>query len=114
MHAALARHTNARIVPAECCPQPDGTYRLIYHKPILCTPDNSAEDIAQQCWNVLEPSVRRHPERWLWSYKHWRFRPDDQSQDRYPFYANSAKRFDKKLREQALAAEARLTLTTGG
>ncbi len=34
MHAALALHTNARIVPAECHPQEDGTYRLVYHDPI--------------------------------------------------------------------------------
>jgi KDO2-lipid IV(A) lauroyltransferase len=97
MHAALALHAGARIVPAECRPQPDGTYRLVFHKPISFTGETRPEEIAQLCWNVLEPAIRRHPEHWLWSYKHWRFKPDNASAGRYPFYANTAKRFDKKL-----------------
>ena len=97
MHAALARHAKARIVPAECRPQSDGTYRLIYHPAVLVSPDDRPEDIAQHCWNVLEPGIREHPEYWLWSYKHWRFKPNDRTEARYPFYANTAKRFDKML-----------------
>jgi Kdo2-lipid IVA lauroyltransferase/acyltransferase len=97
MHAALALHTGARIVPAECHPQSDGTYRLIYHKPLTIPPEATPQEVAQICWDVLEPYVREHPELWLWSYKHWRFKPSDRSDARYPFYANTAKRFDKKL-----------------
>lgn len=97
MHAALALHTNARIVPGECLPQSDGTYRLIFHPPIPFSRDTPPEEIAQRCWDVLEPGLRRHPERWLWSYKHWRFKPDGEHGARYPFYANIARRFDKKL-----------------
>lgn len=97
MHSALALRVNARIVPAECQPQPDGTYRLIYHEPILFSREDSPDEIAQRCWDVLEPGIRRHPEYWLWSYKHWRFKPDNSTEDRYPFYANRAGRFDKKL-----------------
>lgn len=97
MHSALALRVNARIVPAECRPQPDGTYRLIYYDPIVVSRDQSSDEIAQQCWNILEPIIRRHPETWLWSYKHWRFKPDNVSEVRYPFYANRAKRFDSKL-----------------
>lgn len=97
MHAALALHTNARIVPAECHPQEDGTYRLVYHDPIPYTSNDTPEQVAQMCWDVLEPYVRNHPEYWLWSYKHWRFKPKGDG-ERYPFYANEATRFDKKLR----------------
>ncbi|MFA7344750.1 MAG: lysophospholipid acyltransferase family protein [Terrimicrobiaceae bacterium] len=99
MHAALALHTGARIVPAECRPQPDGTYRMIYHKPLEYPPDATPTEIAQQCWDVLEPGIREAPECWLWSYKHWRFKPSGGDAGRYPGYANTAKRFDAALRD---------------
>ncbi len=35
IHAALALHTKARIVPAECHAEADGTYRLVHHPPYL-------------------------------------------------------------------------------
>ena len=97
MHAALALHTGARVVPSECRPQPDGTYRMIYHKPLEYSPDATPAEIAQQCWDVLEKGIREAPECWLWSYKHWRFKPSGHSAGRYPEYANSAMRFDAAL-----------------
>ena len=97
MHAALALHTGARVVPAECRPQPDGTYRMIYHEPLEYSSDATPAEIAQQCWDVLEPGIREAPECWLWSYKHWRFKPSGTNADRYPKYANTAKRFDVAL-----------------
>jgi len=97
MHSALALHTGARVVPAECRPQPDGTYRMIYHEPLKYSPEATPAEIAQQCWDVLEPGIREAPECWLWSYKHWRFKPAGNNADRYPDYANTATRFDAAL-----------------
>ena len=97
MHAALALHTGAMVVPAECHPQPDGTYRMTYHKPLEYPPGATPAEIAQQCWDVLEPGIREAPECWLWSYKHWRFKPSVGKTERYPAYANTAKRFDEAL-----------------
>lgn len=102
MHAALALHTGAKIVPAECRPQADGTYRLIYHKPLEYPADATPAEVTQLCWNILEPFIRESPESWLWPYKHWRFKPSGKDSSRYPFYANTAKRFDKLLRRQSL------------
>ncbi len=100
MHTALALRTGSRVVPVECRPLPDGRYRMRYHKPLEFPPEATVAEVTQMCWNVLEPSIREQPECWLWSYKHWRFRPADDQTGRYPFYANVAKRFDKKLRER--------------
>jgi len=99
MHAALALRTGAKIVPVECRPKPDGRYRMIFHRPLEYPPEATAAQIAQQCWEVLEPSIHEQPECWLWLYKHWRFKPADDRSGRYPFYANVAKRFDKMLRK---------------
>lgn len=100
MQAALALRTKARIVPVECRPQPDGRYRMIYHPPLEYPPEATAGEITQLCWNVLEPSLHEQPECWLWAYKHWRYRPEEETSGRYPFYANVAKRFDKLLKKQ--------------
>lgn len=99
IHAALAMRTGARIVPCECRPLPDGRYRMIYHPPLEYPPDATPAQICQLCWDALEPSIREQPECWLWSYKHWRFRPSGDMSGRYPFYANEAKRFDKLLKK---------------
>ena len=100
-HAALAQRTGAAIVPVECRPDQGSRYRIIHHTPIECPPEASARDLVQQCWNALEPGVHAAPGCWLWPYKHWRFRPE-KNPDRYPFYANRAKRFDKLVRESGL------------
>jgi len=99
MHAALALHTGARIIPSECRPLPDGRYHMIYHTPLAYPPDATPAEIAQLCWDVLEPGLREVPECWLWSYKHWRFKPSGPDAGRYPPYANTAKRFDAALRK---------------
>ncbi len=100
IHAALALHTGAKIVPAECRPRGDGGYEMFYFDALEYPPDATPEDIAQLCWNALEPRIRNHPETWLWSYKHWRFRPDESGATRYPQYSNTAKRFDRKIAKQ--------------
>ena len=93
-HAALAQRTGAAIVPVECRPAPSGKYRIIHHPPIECPPDADVQAIVQRCWDALEPGVHAHPECWLWPYKHWRYKPAN-APDRYPFYANPSKRFQK-------------------
>lgn len=100
IHAVLAEKTGAVIVPAECRLRPDGSYHMILHEALEDRPGTAAREIVQHCWNVLEPALREQPECWLWSYKHWRFRPEDAPAGRYPFYANTARRFDKLLASQ--------------
>jgi Kdo2-lipid IVA lauroyltransferase/acyltransferase len=100
MQSVLALRTNAKIVPVECRPEPDGTYRIVLHKPLEFPPEATAAEITQLCWNVLEPSIHEQPECWLWAYKHWRFLPANDQTGRYPFYANIAKRFDRMQARQ--------------
>ena len=100
MQSALALRTGAKIVPVACRPEPDGTYRMVYHKPLEFAAGATAAEITQLCWNVLEPSIHEQPECWLWAYKHWRFLPANDQTGRYPFYANIAKRFDRMQARQ--------------
>ena len=93
MHAALQDRTEAPIIPFISVPQPDGTSEVRLLEPVLYRPGVPWQEIAQECWNRFEPVIAEHPESWLWSYKHWRYRPavPDRS---YPFYANRSPWFD--------------------
>jgi lauroyl/myristoyl acyltransferase len=102
--AELAMRTGAAVVPVEILPRPEGGHVLRYHPEIPITPSLTAGEIAQACWDVLEPGLRAHPELWLWSYKHWRYRPEGAEGDAYPFYANPDQGFQRLLAEQEIPA----------
>lgn len=95
MHAVLHKRTGLPLVPMESIPLPDGRYRLVVHEPMSFDSGASEQEIAQRCWDVLEPQVRRQPEAWLWAYKHWRYVPPGEDPARYPDYAARHPRFDR-------------------
>jgi lauroyl/myristoyl acyltransferase len=101
LHAALALRTGAQLVPVVMLPTATGTYRAVFHEAVAFDAAIPAHIVCQRTWDALEPAIRAHPECWLWSYKHWRFRPSEGDTDRYPAYSNTAKRFDKLLRKTA-------------
>jgi Kdo2-lipid IVA lauroyltransferase/acyltransferase len=102
-HAWLHERTGVPIVPAHCEPIANGRYRLVFHPKIANTADMTHQEIAQACWNSFEPYVRKNPAPWLWTYKHWRYRPA--SPDRsYPFYANFYRPFENMLAGNISAA----------
>ncbi len=99
LHAVLAERGGAALVPMESRSFPDGRCHAVLHPPIAVPADATLAQIAQLCWNQLEPWVRENPESWMWAYKHWRYRPAD-AQRPYPFYANPSSKFEKLWREQ--------------
>ena len=101
-HVALAQRTGAVIAPFECHPLPDGRYRMIQHAPIACPPEADPAELAQKCWDALEPAIHAHPECWLWPYKHWRYKPRE-NHERYPAYSNFLVRFDELLKSHGHA-----------
>lgn len=96
LHAMLQKRTGYPVIPIESVPLADGTYRTIAHDPIHFPADATEAEIAQACWDFFEPHVRGQPEAWLWTYKHWRFRPQEGARG-YPFYANPNPRFEAAL-----------------
>jgi len=104
LHAILVQRGPARLVPAEGRSLPDGTCQVVFHEPLVIAPDATFQQIAQQCWNYFEPTIRAHPEEWLWAYRHWRYKPA-QAPREYPFYAQVSPEFDR-LMEPAAARRA--------
>jgi Kdo2-lipid IVA lauroyltransferase/acyltransferase len=98
-HAWLHQRTGAPIINAHCEPLPDGRYRIVFHPPLQLKPGASLREIAQACWDQIEPVIREKPAPWLWSYKHWRYRPAAAPRNAYPFYANISPHFEQRLAE---------------
>lgn len=97
LHALLAQRAGTLLVPVETAPQPDGTCRVIAHPPVEWPADATLQEIAQRCWDAMEPIIYARPGDWLWPYKHFRYRP--RGTDRhYPFYANESGKFEKLLK----------------
>jgi lauroyl/myristoyl acyltransferase len=94
--AFLVKRTGVPVITGLCFPCPDGTY-LVKGLPLMeFPPETTAREIAQACWDAVEPFIAAHPEHWLWMYKHFRFRPSDENQAaRYPLYARRSRAFDK-------------------
>jgi Kdo2-lipid IVA lauroyltransferase/acyltransferase len=95
LHAILHQRTGALMVPLYAQPRADGSYRVII-EPALDIPEGATtQQIAQIVWDKLEKRIRANPGRWMWNYKHWRFRPKGEEGARYPYYARESGRFEK-------------------
>jgi len=98
MHAAFHRRLGCQLVPATGIPLPDGRLRVEAGPVLEPPPQASEQEIAQACWDLAEARIRERPELWLWSYKHFRYRPK-RGGERYPFYANESAAFERRLAE---------------
>lgn len=94
LHAVLAQRAGALLLPVSSESLPDGRCRVKLHPPVELPPEATLQEIAQHCWDALEPVVRTRPELWLWPYKHFRYRPRNATRD-YPEYANESGKFEK-------------------
>jgi lauroyl/myristoyl acyltransferase len=97
IHAVLAQRAGALIVPVETVPSSDGTCQVKAYPGLVIDPNATLQQIAQQCWDALEPMVRRRPDLWLWPYKYFRYRPKGTPRE-YPFYARESSPFEKLQR----------------
>ena len=96
LHAVLALRGGARLVPLEGRSLPDGTCRVVLHPPIEIPQGANYRQVAQLCWDFFEPVIRENPHHWLWTYKHWRFKPVGTTKA-YPFYSHESRAFEELL-----------------
>ena len=102
LHTAIAHRTGAPVFPFSTDPRDDGTCRVMFHPQMSFPPNASILEMTQQCWNVIENIVTDDPSRWMWAYKHFRYKPKNGGGN-YPFYANTSGNFEKVLRRQGEA-----------
>lgn len=91
----LVKRTGKPVLTGLTLPCEDGTYFVRALPPLEFGPEATEQEIAQACWDAVEPIIAARPEHWLWMYKYFRFRPADDTAGRYPDYANRSKKFDK-------------------
>ena len=96
LHALLHARTGIPIIPITNIPHPDGTCTVTAHPPLKFPPGASYQEITQGCWDFFEPFIRARPDLWLWTYRHWRYKPKDAARE-YPFYSHVAKKFDQAI-----------------
>jgi Kdo2-lipid IVA lauroyltransferase/acyltransferase len=96
LHCVLAQRANALLVPSETIPQPDGTCRVIAHPGLEIGEGETLPELAQRCWDMMEPMIRARPADYLWAYKHFRYKPK-KAPVPYPFYAHESGKFEKLL-----------------
>lgn len=74
--ALLALHTGAPVLPAYMAREPDNRYRLVIGEEIdLVRTGDRNEDIranTQQFTTIIERSIRRYPDQWLWVHQRWK------------------------------------------
>lgn len=92
-HAWLQDRTGLPIIPVHCEPLPRGRYKIVTHPKVQPPKGATHQEIAQACWDSMEPTIRRNPAPWLWMYKHWRYQPAGESG--YPFYAQESPAFEQ-------------------
>ena len=98
VHALLAQRTDLPVIPCYFEPLKNGNYTLHLFDTLEIAEDATVQEIAQQCWDIFEPHIRKKPEFWLWMYKHWRYLPPgEEAGENYPKYANRKKGFDKMV-----------------
>ncbi|MEE9367282.1 MAG: hypothetical protein V3V05_00305 [Pontiella sp.] len=91
--ASLAYRTGTEIMLGFCLPEPGGRYRIEVTQSILPPPYQKdldatvvAKKLTQQIQNGISEQIRKHPEFWLWSYKHWRRQEDGVYPAHFPQY----------------------------
>ncbi len=90
--AALAYRTGTEIFFALCMPKAGGHYTLYSPGTMQPPPydktnaDQVAKELTQQIQDIISDEVRKHPEFWLWSYRHWRRTPGETYPPNYPSY----------------------------
>lgn len=74
--ALLALHSGAPVLPAYLIRLTDGRYRLVIEPEIeiIDTGERDADVIAntQRFTKVIEDTVRKYPEQWLWVHQRWK------------------------------------------
>lgn len=92
--AFLVKRTELPVISGYVLPLENGRYLGYCFAPLRFSADATVQEIAQACWDKVEPVIAARPEHWLWMYKHFRFRPMEGG-ERYPAYSNTSKAFEK-------------------
>ncbi|HEY5652889.1 MAG TPA: lysophospholipid acyltransferase family protein [Pontiella sp.] len=91
--ATLSYRTGTKILLGFCLPQKKGHYRVFFPRiispPIFDKKENMEEivlKLTQEIEDEISEQIMKHPNFWLWSYKHWRRTHGENYPKNYPVY----------------------------
>ncbi len=84
--AVVAMRAKALVVPALAHPRADGSCEVRAIAPFDACDFESEEQMTQAIWENVEQAILKAPHLWLWSYKHFRYKPKEARRE-YPDYA---------------------------
>ena len=73
--ALLALRTGAPVVPVFLRREPDGRHCMEVGEPVPPPPDDDVVAYTARFNQVVEATIRRAPEQWLWMHARWRTQP---------------------------------------
>jgi KDO2-lipid IV(A) lauroyltransferase len=73
--AVFAKRFHSPVIPAFIVRQPGGGHRLLLYSPLYCEDTGNDErdlyNLTVRMTKIIEDTIRRHPEEWLWFQKRW-------------------------------------------
>ncbi|MBN2162257.1 MAG: lysophospholipid acyltransferase family protein [Pontiellaceae bacterium] len=91
--AALAYRTGTDILFGFCLPSTGGRYHMRMSERITppafdreADADAVIHQLTRQIMDIVSEEIRKNPQFWLWSYKHWRRQKGRTYPDNYPTY----------------------------
>ena len=92
--AMLWKRTGAEVYFGLCLPDAQGRYRTTPPIRVAETEDREHPQAEVRMTAAIvkatEDAVRMHPGRWLWMYKRWKYVPQNEDRERYPYYAKQS------------------------
>lgn len=94
--AGMALKTGSDIFVGVLTPRPDGSYGGDHGMELVIAPyqamehDLAVTELTRRITEELEHILRARPEHWLWTYKRWKYVPEGDDPERYPFYRRKA------------------------
>lgn len=87
--ASLMLHEECDAAFVCCLPDGKGFYdaRLTQRFPAMEREGLTQEELTSRIARALEGAVRQNPEKWLWSYKRWKYVPEGADKAKFPSYS---------------------------
>lgn len=86
----LHERTRAEVLFGACLARSDGHY-FIPRPEVLVAADAELDSraVTEAVARATERWIQRYPDKWLWTYKRWKYVPPGWDRSEYPFYAKS-------------------------
>lgn len=96
--AALAVKTHANVVTVMAVPDEKGRYTVTVHETLRAKEDaeDPVADLTQRMTDAVANIIRDTPQYWCWMYKRWRYIPEGEDAEKYPWYARKVQPGDFK------------------